>query len=245
MAGGPASAQRVLCPVCHEDKTPQERRLGSRVFAVAPECACDRAARERDRAEQERRDQDEAYRRRLEASGLPRRYQRATFDGFSAAPGTEKALAAAREFAETFAREAEDGLLVRGPTGAGKTHLAAAVAMTLLRRGFSVSFWNVPLLLDALRPGGDKPDAEIMARARRVDLLILDDLGTEKATEWAQERLYVLTEYRYEDARPLIVTTNASLRELQELLSPKTVSRLAEMTRGVTLDAPDYRLRRR
>ncbi|MGE5590977.1 MAG: ATP-binding protein [Bacillota bacterium] len=249
-ASSETSSERVYCPHCGEDKTPYQRQLGRRVFTIDPECRCDREARDKAIAEEEARRREEDLRQRIEQSGLPARYQRATFEAFEPARGTEKAVAICREYAASFARGVEDGLLVRGPKGAGKTHLAAAVALSLLQSGFRVAFWNVPLVLDEIRSSfgarSDKEEraSEIMERARRADLLILDDIGTEKPSEWVVERLYLVVEMRYQDLKPLIVTTNASMKELEEALSPKTVSRLVEMCRGVSLEASDYRARR-
>lgn len=223
-----------------------------RAYTVVPDCQCDIEARQRELAADARRQADEAWQRRLNNSGLPKRYQQATFEQFQPKPGTERVLQVVREYAETFAKETETGLMIRGPKGAGKTHLASAATMAILQRGFSVAFWNVPLVLEEIRatynrrPSEDGPDAAtIMARARESDLLVLDDLATEKPSDWVVERIYLVVEARYQDLKPVLVTTNASMKELEELLSPKTVSRLAEMTRGAELKADDYRLRRR
>lgn len=236
------------------DKTPQQRTVPrlNRTYTVVPDCRCDIEAREQAAQAEARRQEQEDWERRLRNAGIPRRYWGTGFETFEARPGTDKALQAVREYANAFGQEIETGLMIRGPKGTGKTHLASAAALTLLQRGFSVGFWNVPLVLDEIRAsfnrrpgdeGGDRA-SEIMARARRAALLVLDDLATEKASDWVVERLYLVVEARYQDLKPVIVTTNASMRELEELLSPKTVSRLAEMTRGVDLKGPDYRLGR-
>lgn len=242
--------ERVICPVCLEDKTPEQRQIGRRVIMIDHKCRCDREASERAYAEEQARQREEEIRQRIDASGLPARYQRSTFEAFEPVKGAEKATALCRDYADEFSRSVEDGLLLRGPKGSGKTHLAAALALGLLHRGFRVAFWNVPLVLDEIRSsfgardGREEKAAQIMERARKADLLILDDLATEKPSDWVVERLYLVVEMRYQDLRPLIVTTNASMKELEEALSPKTVSRLIEMCRGVSLEASDYRARR-
>lgn len=247
--------ERQTCPKCGGDKTPQIRRLTyprPRDYTVTPDCQCDIEARERAIAEAQEREQRELWERRVHNSGLPKRYQQATFENFTVRPGTEKAHALAEAYTRDFTRDTETGLMLRGQKGAGKTHLVSAATMALLQRGFSVAFWNVPLALDQIRASFNRrPDEEtedaaaIMDRARRADLLVLDDLATEKPSEWVVERIYLVVERRYADLKPVVVTTNASMKELEELLSPKTVSRLAEMTRGLELKGPDYRLGRR
>jgi DNA replication protein DnaC len=80
-----------------------------------------------------------------------------------------------------------------------------------------------------------------MERALRADLLILDDLGAEKPTEWALEKIYQLVNLRYESLRPMIATTNLDLNSLERLLGERTFGRLIEMCLPVEVSGEDYR----
>jgi len=82
-----------------------------------------------------------------------------------------------------------------------------------------------------------------MERALRADLLILDDLGAEKPTEWALEKIYQLVNLRYESLRPMIATTNLDLNSLERLLGERTFGRLIEMCLPVEVSGEDYRKR--
>lgn len=151
----------------------------------------------------------------------------------------QRALFAASNFAETL-----DGwLLLEGGYGCGKTHLAAAIGNTCLQRGQAVLFVTVPDLLDHLRsaygPSSEVGYDELFDRIRNVALLILDDLGTENASSWAQEKLFQLFNHRYSHRLPTVVTTNADL----DTVDPRIRSRLLDggMTHRVKISAPDYR----
>lgn len=149
------------------------------------------------------------------------------------------------------------GLYLAGQVGTGKTHTAwhAAIAWCIAtgtrppERGNSspyeghfipsVIFTRMTDLLDDLRPGDQ-------ARQRVRDcqgckLLILDDVGAEKASEWTQERLYSIIDDRYANCRPLIVTSNLPVAKLAEQTGARAESRLAEMCEVVPLLGTDRR----
>ncbi len=152
-------------------------------------------------------------------------------------------LRLAYEAARDFARHPQGWLLFYGGYGCGKTHLAAAIANALLQQGREVIFVTVPDLLDHLRAAyaPDSPTSydERFERVRTVDVLILDDLGTESATPWALEKLFQLLNHRYLAQAPTVITTN---REL-ESFDPRLRSRLTdiELVRMLRILAPDYR----
>lgn len=115
-------------------------------------------------------------------------------------------------------------LVLFGPVGTGKTHAAIAAARIRHDAGDEVQFWPIVELLDGLRPGGD---LEIWDRAvYDADLLVLDDLGASRATDWTDERLYALVNRRWLDERATIVTTNIDPGRLPEALGERMASRL-------------------
>lgn len=152
-------------------------------------------------------------------------------------------LRLAHERASAFARKPQGWLLLRGGYGCGKTHLAAAIANECLARGQPVLFVNAPDLLDHLRATFG-PDSEVsfdqrFDEIRDAPVLILDDLGTQSATPWAQEKLYQIFNYRYNAQLPTVITTNQDLAELD----PRLRSRLLhiEFVEQVKILAPDFR----
>ncbi len=164
-------------------------------------------------------------------------------DGIGLNPDKRKNLHQAYDSAREFADEASGWMLFKGGYGSGKTHLAAAIANARLARHEPVLFVLVPDLLDHLRstfaPSSPVRYDDRFESVRSTPLLILDDLGVQTATPWAQEKLFQLLNHRYNAQLPTVITTN---RELEEI-DPRLRSRLADTTlvKIVTLLAPDFR----
>lgn len=120
---------------------------------------------------------------------------------------------------------APDGrnLVLVGPTGTGKTHTAAAACRVLHDTGWELRFVPVVELLDELRPGGREG---ALAEYADATLLLLDDLGAERPTDWTGERLYALVNRRWLEERPTVVTSNLTPEELETAVGPRVFSRL-------------------
>lgn len=126
-------------------------------------------------------------------------------------------------------------LLLLGPVGTGKTHAAVAAArVRFFNYSEWVTFWPVVELLDALRPGGSD---DVMEDAMTIRVLLLDDLGAEKPTEWTAERLYAIVNRRWMNQLPTIATSNLPATQktapngydgatLDDALGPRMFSRL-------------------
>jgi DNA replication protein DnaC len=124
------------------------------------------------------------------------------------------------EAAHGFADEPEGWLVLLGPSGAGKTHLAAAAANQVIGSGRPVLFVVVPDLLDHLRTAF-APDSEtsydrLFDQVRNASLLVLDDLGSQSATPWADEKLYQIINHRFNLALPTIFTMGRPMDELED-----------------------------
>jgi DNA replication protein DnaC len=133
-------------------------------------------------------------------------------------------------------------LLLQGPYGCGKTHLAAAIANYAVEMGVPTLFLTVPDLLDMLRFSFDSEDTTFESRfneIRNASLLVLDDFGTQNATGWAQEKLFQIINYRYINKLPLVITTNLSLDDIEARFRSRLSDR--ELVTDVRINAPDYR----
>ncbi len=171
-----------------------------------------------------------------------------TFETFELHPVhyTPEQIALLRECysrAREYAEMPEGWLLFQGNYGSGKTHLAIAIANYRLQLGDDVIFMTTPDLLDHLRatygPSAEVAYDELFERVRNAALLVLDDLGTESPTPWAQEKLFQLLNHRYLHRLPTVLTINLD----EAHLDPRLRSRLGDrgLVRRVEMDLPDYR----
>jgi DNA replication protein DnaC len=150
----------------------------------------------------------------------------------------ENALKAAIE----FANNPRGWLVIIGPYGCGKTHLAAAIGHTREDKGDLPIMISVPDFLDHLRatfsPNSTVSLDRRFEEVRKASLLILDDLGTQVATPWAKEKLFQLLNHRYDAELPTVITTATKLEEME----PRIRSRMQDrrLCRNVAITAPTY-----
>lgn len=190
-------------------------------------------------------------------SGIEGRYKAADFEKFAVNKENDEVFQSCLRYAVHYDQIQPRGLgmYLYGVSGAGKTYLAACIANTLLNAGRQVVFVNVNTILTEIRyaysqRGSERP---IIERYVTADLVIFDDIGTEKYTKasesvsFAQDKFFQIIDGRYIRQKPTIFTSNYSLQQLVEErgVMLKTVERITEMsTRKFELKGKSHRLER-
>ena len=211
-------------------------------------------------AEEKRRREDEAKKARVEKqmahSGMKARFLSRTFANFCTdTPERSRACRISKEYADNFTAHSAngDGLYIEGTFGTGKTHLAAAIAIQLMEQGRNVIFRTADDLLRDIKATFDengREEQKVLARLKECDLLVIDDIGKEMATDWSTAQLYAVINDRYECQKPVIITTNFNEDDLIAVESPRGVgehrirailSRLHEMCMLLTMNWQDWR----
>lgn len=198
------------------------------------------------------------------SSGLGKRFLNRRFDNFEVSEGTAAGFNTAQGYADNFAllqkdptSQEKNGLMFTGLKGTGKTHLAAAIANRLMAEGVPVIFATMIDLLDKIKESFDRSSTTsedaVLNLYKTADLLIIDDIGKEQPTEWALAKMYQIINARYEDYKPIIITSNYSPEELTERMTPRggdrktaeaTIDRILEMTYIVPLAGESWRTKK-
>lgn len=256
----------IQCPYCGKTLH-QTVYKGSSLTVYTPyfeECDCPEAVEHRSADEQEKkrweaeeknRKHRETVDRLLRSSGIRGRYLEKSLDNFTPTAENERAFKAVLKYVQKFPefKKSGKGLYLTGPFGVGKTHLATGIARALIEQEYRVICKPSVTMLADIRATydntGDRSEYELLHDYLQADLLIIDDLGKELITDWSLSILYTILNMRYEDCRPLIITTNYSDTELigrlsrrgDEKTAASMVSRLHEISFDIPVGGFDHR----
>lgn len=188
----------------------------------------------------------------VSAARIPKRYESCSFDSyFPLNPSQEAAVTFARQVAESYPNS-DIGLLFLGTCGVGKTHLAVAILRVLLEKNIGCLFYDFRDLLkeiqDSWNPQKGTSEMDVLSPVYDAEVLVLDELGASKPTEWVKDTMTHVINKRYNDRKVTIFTSNyldAKANQYDETLNERVGerlrSRLHEMCKVVPVIGEDYR----
>ena len=234
----------IHCGVCHERRQTVVKRFRHPGYFI-PRCPCScQIEEERQRKEQQaQRERMERIKRRR-AHGLRDKSLHAyTFNHDNGSnPVMEKARAYVRNWKEAFRNNT--GLLLFGDVGTGKSFFAGCIANALLDQDVPVLMTSFPTILNQLTGVYPEERVEFINSLNDYDLLIIDDLGVERSTEFAMEQMFEVIDRRYRCGKPMIITTNLTLEQLRnppDLAHARIYERILERCAPILFSGENFR----
>lgn len=183
---------------------------------------------------------------------FPPRYDKCTFENYNAKTQSQKQASHLAFVLATQYPAINQGLLIMGNVGVGKTHLAVSIVRLLRDKGFSCLFYEFGSLLKEIRdsydPNTQSSELNILNPVLSVEILVLDELGASKPTDWVRDTLYHIINSRYNQNKVTIFTTNfldtridPTLDVLEDRVGVSIRSRLHQMCRTVVIKGDDFR----
>lgn len=235
-------SELLLCPDCH---TPVQCRVKlAGVERIMPcLCQCGQIKRQKEK-EQFREYQQQLEIRRLKTEGIQDCLLRdCSFESARPSPYLERAKRYVEKWEEVW--EKNHGLLFWGAVGTGKSYLAACIANALIEQGVPALMTSLPKMLNQI--GGMYPQerCRYLSSLSKYRLLVLDDFGIERSTEYALEQIFLIVDERYKSKQPLILTTNLTLMDFQnpaDAAKARIYSRILEMCVPFRFEGADRRM---
>ena len=210
-------------------------------------CRCEREEEEREKRKEEAAKDMEKIQRLRNASLLDEKLRGATFGAFKVTKYNERNLKLCRRYAMKFDQmvEKDQGLIFWGSVGTGKSFAAACIANYLLDRKVPVVMTSFVKLLEVFQSGRDE-ETSILNRLGYAKLVIFDDLGAERGTDYALEKVYNIVDSRYRKSLPMILTTNLTIEDMKsevDMRYRRIYDRVFETCYPMQFTGPSWRMK--
>ena len=243
----------LVCGVCGEQRqkfidfaAPTEDDPNhTKKLKVATMCRCEREVEERRKREKQNEEDMERIRKLKKASLMDEKLSGATFRNFKPTKYNARNLKLCQRYAEKFdlMLEKNQGLLFWGDVGTGKSFAAACIANYLLERKIPVIMTSFVKLLEVIQASREEEPA-ILNRLGYAKLVIFDDLGAERGTDYALEKVYNIIDSRYRKSLPMILTTNLTIEEMKrdmDIRYSRIYDRIFEICYPMQFTGPSWR----
>lgn len=217
-------------------------------FKYIPDCDCldkkfqaEQEAKERELEKERIRNRIKKYK---DISVIDKKLSDSTFE---VADMTDKHMKLCKRYAEKIVKigTAPQGLLMHGSVGTGKTFASACIANYLMKNGKTVLVMNLGLYLIKLKKEWDEAESNVLEYVKNCDLLVIDDFGVEKISEFVRDKAFALIDTRYRAEKPLIITTNLSLKDIEEKFGSRIADRLQEMCYQLRVEGQSKRINKK
>lgn len=247
------SKLKEVCPKCGKHLYKEVTLLGSkRVVKVM--CKCESIAYHQKELQEEAMKKQNRLEKLMSDSLMDEKFKKSTFQNWDFAKGSKQMCELGKRYAANF-KECKGkglGLLIYGEPGNGKTYLVSAIANELLVQFVPVICVSINGLLSRIQrtynKWGKEAESDVIRGLCNADLLIVDDLGTEKQSDWSKSMIYNIIDSRYRSSLPFIITTNLNINPnqtngiLTELYGKRTEDRILEMCTPVLNKAESIRI---
>jgi len=214
------------CQICSKAKSDEKERISAELLA---------------------QETQRKVEKRLNQAGIPKRFRDRNFENFIASNSDqENALAVSEAYAKNFDEHVHAGssLIFSGKAGTGKTHLALAIAQSIMPK-HTAMYLNamdaVRMIRDTWRKGSDKSETDVLDDLGSIDLLIIDEVGVQNGTDNEQVLMFDIINRRYRDMRPTIFLTNLNVKGFSDYVTERSFDRLKESGSWITFNWESYR----
>lgn len=206
-------------------------------------CECQQEALLQQAIDDEKNKLEKYIKRNKEQCGFGKRDKEEVSKSFKTHDGNIKAYDSLIAYGDKFSKDMKTGIYLYGPTGVGKSLLSKKAMTKVLNKGYSAYITNVPKLTNDIKKENQTFSKDTLNRCIDVDLLVLDDFGAERGTEYDIEQLFLILESRWREFKPIIFTSNYNLDEISEKYNDRNrlFSRISGTSLVIRVDGIDMR----
>lgn len=236
----------LMCGKCHTPRRKYIDANGKQILVPIP-CKCRKAADEAKQQDEQRQKDFESVQNLKKGSLIDSRFTNCTFTTCKVVPDNKKQVKLCKSYADRFEEmlEKNQGLLLYGNVGTGKSYLSACIANSIMERLHSVCATSMVKIMDLARDFKEKDTlTNLEVKMMKADLLILDDLGTESDGSYASEIVYRVIDGRYRVKKPMVITTNLTLGQMAKCVNidkKRVYDRILEVCYPMQFDGTSFR----